>query len=78
VHVIPPELFDQRTLDRLSHTQIIDCFDEWGPGLAQDPRRLLPLIEAWQADGLLVVGDGRVRLTETGFLLSDSLFVDLL
>ena len=32
----------------------------------------------WRADGLLVDENGRARLSETGFLLSDTLFVELL
>jgi oxygen-independent coproporphyrinogen-3 oxidase len=32
----------------------------------------------WRNDGLLVDADGRSRLSEAGFLLSDALFVDLL
>jgi oxygen-independent coproporphyrinogen-3 oxidase len=35
------------------------------------------LVEAWAGLGLLEVADGRCRLTEAGFLLSDSLFVEL-
>jgi len=51
--------------------------------VAQEPRRLPRLLESWQAEGLLVVaerkdGGGRARLTEAGFLLSDTLFVELL
>lgn len=37
-----------------------------------------PQIETWKSLGLLEVTDGRGRLTEAGFLLSDSLFVELL
>ncbi len=37
-----------------------------------------PHIETWRSLGLLDVVDGRCRLTEAGFLLSDSLFVELL
>ncbi len=37
-----------------------------------------PLVETWRSLGLLEVTDGRCRLTEAGFLLSDSLFVELL
>ena len=37
-----------------------------------------PQIETWKSLGLLEVTDGRGRLTESGFLLSDSLFVELL
>jgi len=35
-------------------------------------------IEEWQQAGHLVVDGGRARLTESGFLVSDALFVDLL
>jgi oxygen-independent coproporphyrinogen-3 oxidase len=35
-------------------------------------------IEEWQRAGHLLVEGGRARLTESGFLLSDALFVDLL
>lgn len=37
-----------------------------------------PLIDTWQSLGLLEVAGDRCRLTEAGFLLSDSLFVELL
>ncbi len=37
-----------------------------------------PHVETWRSLGLLEVTDGRCRLTEAGFLLSDSLFVELL
>ncbi len=37
-----------------------------------------PLVETWASLGLLEVGGDRCRLTEAGFLLSDSLFVHLL
>lgn len=46
--------------------------------LADAPTRLATLLKTWEAQGLLVVKDGRAFLTETGFLLSDSLFVELL
>lgn len=46
--------------------------------VADGPARLGELLKTWEAEGLLKVGNGRVRLTETGFLLSDSLFVELL
>lgn len=45
---------------------------------AEEHERLSRLLEAWQGEGLLVLKDGRACLTEAGFLLSDSLFVDLL
>ena len=37
-----------------------------------------PLVETWASLGLLEVASDRCRLTEAGFLLSDSLFVNLL
>ncbi|MBI3625997.1 MAG: radical SAM family heme chaperone HemW [Candidatus Rokubacteria bacterium] len=37
-----------------------------------------PLIDTWHSLGLLEIAGGRCRLTEAGFLLSDSLFVHLL
>jgi oxygen-independent coproporphyrinogen-3 oxidase len=40
--------------------------------------RLPDVLDAWQERGLLVRHDGRVRLTEAGFLLSDALFTELL
>ena len=40
--------------------------------------RLDDHVEAWRAQGLLREADGRIRLTESGFLLSDALFVELL
>ena len=36
------------------------------------------LVETWASLGLLEVAGDRCRLTEAGFLLSDSLFVQLL
>ncbi|HEY7041156.1 MAG TPA: radical SAM family heme chaperone HemW [Methylomirabilota bacterium] len=36
------------------------------------------VLDAWRERGLLVERDGRARLTEAGFLLSDSLFTELL
>jgi oxygen-independent coproporphyrinogen-3 oxidase len=45
---------------------------------AEDPDRLETLLETWMTRDLLLVQNGRVRLTEAGFLLSDSLFVELL
>jgi len=35
-------------------------------------------VRAWEDGGLLIDADGRVRLSEAGFLVSDSLFVELL
>lgn len=40
--------------------------------------RLPGVLEAWRERGLLVQDAGRIRLTESGFLLSDSLFTELL
>jgi oxygen-independent coproporphyrinogen-3 oxidase len=40
--------------------------------------RLPGVLTAWRERGLLAEGDGRVRLTEAGFLLSDALFTELL
>ncbi|MBI3625985.1 MAG: coproporphyrinogen III oxidase, partial [Candidatus Rokubacteria bacterium] len=37
-----------------------------------------PHVETWRSLGLLEVTDECCRLTEAGFLLSDSLFVELL
>lgn len=46
--------------------------------VALEPARLAPRVEAWRERGLLETRDGRARLTEDGFLVSDALFVDLL
>ncbi|MFQ5520496.1 MAG: radical SAM family heme chaperone HemW [Candidatus Methylomirabilia bacterium] len=46
--------------------------------VGERPVRLRNLLDSWQALKLLVVEGSRVRLTEAGFLLSDSLFVELL
>lgn len=43
-----------------------------------DPGRLPDLLASWRERGLCVDADGRVRLTDAGFLLSDALFVELL
>ena len=40
--------------------------------------RLPDVLDAWRERGLLADGNGRVRLTEAGFLLSDTLFTELL
>jgi oxygen-independent coproporphyrinogen-3 oxidase len=40
--------------------------------------RLPEVLDAWRERGLLTEGNGRVRLTEAGFLLSDALFTELL
>jgi len=46
--------------------------------VALGPARLLDTLDAWRERGLLAERDGRVRLTEAGFLLSDALFMELL
>jgi oxygen-independent coproporphyrinogen-3 oxidase len=46
--------------------------------VALEPARLAPRVASWRERGLLVTHQGRERLTEDGFLLSDALFVDLL
>jgi len=46
--------------------------------LAAGPARLRATLESWRERRLLVERDGRARLTEAGFLLSDALFIDLL
>jgi oxygen-independent coproporphyrinogen-3 oxidase len=52
---------------------------EWlGQRAALGPARLKATLAAWLERGLLSEWDGRVRLTEAGFLLSDALFIDLL
>jgi coproporphyrinogen III oxidase-like Fe-S oxidoreductase len=40
--------------------------------------RLPVVLDAWRERALLAERDGRVRLTEAGFLLSDALFTELL
>jgi oxygen-independent coproporphyrinogen-3 oxidase len=40
--------------------------------------RLPAVLDAWRERALLAERDGRVRLTEAGFLLSDALFTELL
>lgn len=45
---------------------------------AMERDRLPETLDAWRERELLVEGDGRARLTEAGFLLSDSLFTELL
>jgi len=47
-----------------------------GARAATDPA-LAARLEGWQAAGLLEGAEGRLRLTERGFLLSDALFVEL-
>jgi oxygen-independent coproporphyrinogen III oxidase len=46
--------------------------------LALDPGRLPARLAEWRERGLLEMRDGRARLSEAGFFLSDALFVDLL
>jgi oxygen-independent coproporphyrinogen-3 oxidase len=46
--------------------------------IALEPGRLPERLDAWRERGLLVVAEGRARLTEDGFLLSDALFAELL
>lgn len=46
--------------------------------VAAGPERLRAVLDAWRERGLLIERDGRVRLTEAGFLLSDALFIELL
>jgi oxygen-independent coproporphyrinogen-3 oxidase len=46
--------------------------------VALDGSRLRGVLAAWTERGLLVTEDGRARLTEPGFLLSDALFMELL
>jgi len=45
---------------------------------ALGPARLHAALAAWRERGHLGERDGRVRLTEAGFLLSDALFIELL
>ena len=46
--------------------------------LALGPDRLRTTLDAWRERGFLEARDGRTRLTEAGFLLSDALFIELL
>ena len=46
--------------------------------LSAGPPRLHATLDAWRERGLLAERDGRARLTEAGFLLSDALFMELL
>ena len=46
--------------------------------IAIEDGRLPGLLEAWKERGLLVEENGRVTLTEAGFLLSDALFIEML
>ena len=50
---------------------------EWLDGHVATEQSLGPRLAEWRARGLLEDIDGRVRLTEAGFLLSDALFADL-
>ena len=50
----------------------------WLDERAADDAPLARRLADWRSDGLLVDGNGRTRLSEAGFLLSDALFVDLL
>jgi len=50
----------------------------WLDERAADEPALARRLEAWRERGLLTTACGRGRLTEAGFLLSDSLFVELL
>jgi oxygen-independent coproporphyrinogen-3 oxidase len=53
--------------------------EEWlAERQALDRGRLPALLTDWERQGLLVTAGGRRRLTEAGFLLSDTLFVELL
>jgi len=45
---------------------------------ALGPARLQATLAAWRERGLVVEREGRVCLTEAGFLLSDALFIELL
>ncbi len=45
---------------------------------ALGPARLQAALAAWRERGLVVEREGRVCLTEAGFLLSDALFIELL
>ena len=45
---------------------------------ALGPARLQATLAAWRERGLVVEREGRVCLSEAGFLLSDALFIDLL
>jgi oxygen-independent coproporphyrinogen-3 oxidase len=45
---------------------------------AADDGALARRLADWRAEGLLIDHEGRVRLSEAGFLLSDALFVELL
>jgi oxygen-independent coproporphyrinogen-3 oxidase len=49
----------------------------WVDAHASDDPAIRRSVAAWQARGLLEHAAGRVRLTESGFLLSDALFVEL-
>ncbi len=51
---------------------------EWLDARAGGDRALTARLEAWRQQELLSISDGRARLSERGFLLSDALFVELL
>jgi len=51
---------------------------EWLRTRAQGEHALERRLQDWQATGLILAEDDRVHLSESGFLLSDTLFVDLL
>jgi oxygen-independent coproporphyrinogen III oxidase len=60
-----------RTSDGIEATRLAErCDLERG--------RLPEVLDAWRERGLLADPEGRVRLTEAGFLLSDALFTELL
>ncbi len=50
----------------------------WLDERVADDTRLARLVADWEQEGLLRRGSGQVGLTESGFLLSDALFVELL
>ena len=50
----------------------------WPSACALERGRLPDVLDAWRERGLLDERDGRARLTEAGFLLSDALFTELL
>jgi oxygen-independent coproporphyrinogen-3 oxidase len=52
--------------------------EAWLDQRAADDRPLRAKLAAWDERALLRRQDGRVSLTEAGFLLSDALFVELL
>ncbi|MEK7372142.1 MAG: hypothetical protein AAB265_11890, partial [candidate division NC10 bacterium] len=53
--------------------------DSWlAERVALQPRHLAAQLDSWRERCLLVSAGGRSRLTEAGFLLSDTLFTELL